>query len=811
MREYIRFIIVTCLLIFCFTMPSCSGGSSSKKTVDEESIYSPGAAIGAVEYKEARRIEVHVQEKSGDFVLAHDGQFIEPGKKLLRVKVGGDPEDISKVLISDGALNQVEAVRQGDYYQTEYDLITDRPYTTILIQAVHKNDRASKEKIVFRTFNEEPAGTIIRDGIGILTTDDVLLSNRSLLAQELDTVLKQAFADIPMRYPGIISNLSYGDGDANTVDIEIVDLRAADNASYPTSVVHLAFIIHDVDMAAMNLNNQNLITTSDNDLAVEMYIDVYDQGDNNRRCLAFDLLGSPRVSFQKDFLLKTVFEDKIAAGLQVVELSPLVTELNTLFSTLRNRLPLSIMVNGSQVDPVSLLGKQNIDLSQYLFIDLYGVPEDTYKGVLALGSGLHLAKTRTAALENSPITPGTVPDLDGIIIDLCEGMVDKAFDSIKKQYQGLITTLTYGDANPYTHDLTINSLIIQDTGNVGVKSVRAVFTMNDVDFRSVTLFGLSLIHTQDNDLTIDASFLVSNSEYSGQTNLVMDVQEVFDVSFQNYFLGRTSVEQLAINTLENLENTSTSIDSVVSSLSLDLDLTRYGNMGPEFPDVIDTLTPYEWNLRMPAGNNLSLIISQDNLNYVLARLFTTGFEWDIHEMLLPLLSNDFKGTKAGTVYNQETILRFSAPPVFDLRSSEIRLQADDIFIEYRINGEPQWEASVDLDIVIEMRLVENELAFFVSPTGGKCNFHIMKDNIGNLGIFDHSDFVKDLIVQLPKMMGGSVGGSIFTIKLTSFEPLITLSRVESPMTITSESGYLYIDMNALDVDLSVLKDIFVKM
>lgn len=811
MREYVRYIIVTCLLASCFTLASCSGGSSSKKTVDEESIYSPGAAIGAVEYKDACRIEVLVQGESGDFVLAHDGQFIEPGKKLLRVKIEGDPEDISKVLISDGALNQVEAIKQGDYYQTEYDVISEHPYTSILVQAVHKGDRASKEKIVFRTFNEEPAGTIIRDGIGILATDDVLLSNSGLLAQELDTVLKQAFADIKMRYPGLISSLSYGDGDANTVDIEIVDLRAADNTSYPTSVVYLALIIHDVDMAAMNLKNQSLITTADNDLKVEMYLDVYDQGENNRRCLAFDLLGSPRVSFQKDFLLKTVFEGKIAAGLQVVEISPLVTELNTLFSTLRNRLPLSVMVNGSQVDLVSFLGKQNIDLSQYLFIDLYGVPEDTYKGVLALGSGLHLTKTRTAALKHSPIKMGTVPDIDGIIIDLCEGMVDKAFGSIKNQYQGLITTLSYGDANPYTHDLTINSLTIQDTGNVGVKYVRAVFTLNDVDFRAATLFGISLIHTQDNDLTIDASFLVSESESSGQTNLIMDVQEVFDVSFQDYFLGRNSIEQLAVSSLESLENTSKSIDSVVSSLSLDLDLTRYGYLGPEFPDVIDALTPYEWNLRMPAGNNLSLIISQDNLNYVLARLFAKGFEWDIHEMLLPLLSNDFKGTNAGTVSNQETILRFSVPPVFDLKSSEIRLQADDIFIEYRINGEPHWEASVDLDVVVEMRLVENELAFFVSPTAGRCNFHIMKDNVGNLGIFDHSNFVKDLIVQLPKMLGDSIGGPIFTIKLTSFEPLITLSRVERPMTITSEGGYLYIDMNALDVDLSVLKDIFVKM
>ena len=115
----------------------------------------------------------------------------------------------------------------------------------------------------------------------------------------------------------------------------------------------------------------------------------------------------------------------------------------------------------------------------------------------------------------------------------------------------------------------------------------------------------------------------------------------------------------------------------------------------------------------------------------------------------------------------------------------------------------------DLDLFLEIKVINNELAFFISPNTEKCHFHIMKDNVGNLGLFDHSNLVNDIIVKLPVILGGSLGGPTFTMGLKSFEPLFVLNSLENPIHISAGEGYLYIDMNALDVDFSLLKGVLV--
>jgi len=805
-------ILLLHMIFFAVVIPmlttSCSGGGGSGNSVDTESIYSPGASVGAQKYSDSRQIELQLQDGSGNYSIVQDGQFIEGGRKILRAIVDGDQTDIDRVFFSDGAKNQVEAVSRGGFFEAEYDFDGKRLYNSLLIQAIHKNGRASKEKIVFRTFKDTGEGRIILDGIGVLAANDILSGNRHVLEQRLDSIMKQAFADITIRYPEVIPSLSYGDDDPSTSDIEVSAFHSVDNPAYPSTVVHVSFIVHDVDMTAVNIKGQGLITTRDNDLVVDLHVDVNDQGKNNRRCLVFNLAGSPSATFQKDFMLRSTFEEIIGQGLSAAERSPLAAELNDLWSALENNMPLSLEVNGSEVDISTLLDKQNMDLSRYLFIDLYGVPLSTTDDVLALGAGVYIAAPGSGAIIPPPVSPADSSDLDAIIRDLCQVMVDKAFDNIKDQYGMLISTLTYGDANPDTTDFIINWISIQDATSPAVKMVRTNFTVKSVDFSAIKILGQSVINTRDNDLTVDASFLLSSGGASADATLTLDVQEVSDVSFHDSFAGRTAVEGLASYSLAHIDTITTGIDAIISAISVDFDLSRYGYLGPEFPDVADELSVYAWGLSLPDGCNLSLQISQDNVNHVLAQLFKKGLEWDINEIVVPLLGNDFAGFDDTADGYKETVMRFNVPPVIDMRSSEIEIQVDDISIEYRINNEPQWEASVDLGMVMDVQLRDNELAFFVTPRIDKCNFHIMKDNIGNLGLFDHSSLVYDLIIQLPKMLGGEVGEPMATMNLSSLEPLITLNRLGNPIAVRAENGYLTINMDALDVDLSVLSGIF---
>ena len=798
--------IVLVILLSSFTI-SCSGGSGSDKKISNESNDSPGASVGALGFNDAYPIELQMQGPTGEFVIVHDGQYVEPGKKRLAVTVQGDKSNIDKVLLSDGGVYQVEAVKQGDSYQADFTFNNDRLYTTVLVQAIHKNQRASKEKIVFKTFKDASGEKMIIDGFGICASNDILYGNKELLASELDKLFGEAFNSIKAQDSGIISSLSYGDNNPNTIDIEIVDFKSVHTPAYSSAVIHLDLIIHDVTLAAININGQDLITTKDNDLNVDMFIAIDDQRSGGIRGLVFDLLGSPSLSFKKDFILRSVVEQKIASSLVLIERSPLVADLQKLFETLGDLLPLSIEVNDSPVDIAALFDKQNIDLSKYMFIDLYGIPENTSQSEIALGAGLYITQDKTLSPRTSHDQPVNSPDLNGIVIDLCQVMVDKAFESIKQQYKGLVSTLSYGDNNPQTNDFIINSVSIQDTSNPETKMIQANFTIKDVDFSAASLFGFSLINTQNNDLTIDATFLLSTGKDTAGVVLILDVQQVANVAFRDYFVGKFTIEELAKNTIENMDNSNAGIDKIVSALSFDIDLSGSGSPGFEFPDVLETRSPYEWDLRLPDGDNLSLVISQDNINWVLAQVFTRGFEWDIYEILSPILGGNFAGFNKNKSDKQETIMRFSVPPVFALSPSQIRIQADDVFLEYRLDGEPQWEASIDLDLFVEIKVINNELAFYISPNTEKCHFHIMKDNVGNLGLFDHSSLVNDIIVKLPVMLGDSLGGPAFTMGLKTFEPLLVLNSLENPINVSAGQGYLYIDMNALDVDLSLLKEV----
>ena len=384
-------------------------------------------------------------------------------------------------------------------------------------------------------------------------------------------------------------------------------------------------------------------------------------------------------------------------------------------------------------------------------------------------------------------------------------MVNKAFDNIKSQNYGLVTNLTYGDNDSQTSDIVINSLSIQDTGNPNTKSVQAGLTIKDVDFNAISLFGFSLINTTDNDLTINATFLITFSSNSGSNMLTLDVQDVASVSFKDYFLGKLVVEALTKDTIENLENLFTSIDSILASISLAIDISNNGSQGLDFPNVPGILSSYVWDLSLPAGDSLSLAISQDNINWILSQLFTSGFQWNIYQILSPILGIDFPGFINNQSDTQQTIMSLSVPPVLDLRSSQVRMEVDGINLEYRLNGQPQWQASVDLDLIFDVKVENNELAFYISSIPENCHFHVMRDNTGKLGIFDHSNLVNDIINQLPTMLGNSPGGPVFTIGLDSFKSLIVFNSLGNPITVSAGAGYLYIDIDALDVDFSWLK------
>jgi hypothetical protein len=122
-------------------------------------------------------------------------------------------------------------------------------------------------------------------------------------------------------------------------------------------------------------------------------------------------------------------------------------------------------------------------------------------------------------------------------------------------------------------------------------------------------------------------------------------------------------------------------------------------------------------------------------------------------------------------------------------------------VQYRLAGEPQWEASIDLDLIVTPIVEGGKLNLYVTPTTGRNHFHIMKDNKGKLGLFDHSDLVDSTIRHLPEMLGEADGGPVASVDLDSLGADIVFKDVDLPIRVTASGGFLYIDLDAFSIDL----------
>jgi hypothetical protein len=225
--------------------------------------------------------------------------------------------------------------------------------------------------------------------------------------------------------------------------------------------------------------------------------------------------------------------------------------------------------------------------------------------------------------------------------------------------------------------------------------------------------------------------------------------------------------------------------------------------------VFDGIQSHDSGLiKLPAIDGISLAIAQDDINWIIDQVLGDCLEWNIYEVLGILLGEDFAGFLPDESAGEETIMRLSVPPVLDLRSSEIRMEVDDVIIQYRLDGQPQWEASVDLDLILDPKIENREVAFYLRSVPEYCHFHIMRDNKGNLGVFDHSNLVNDVVEKLPELLGGTEGGPIFAIGLDGLDPLHILDVINNPLAVYVKEGYLCVDVAALDFDLPWLMDLF---
>jgi len=788
-------------LVLLVLFASCSGKSNSDEPdISGESIYRAGTSVKAVSFSESINIELFL-DVNGTMTAVHDGDYIKPGNQKVAVKVKSDPSTIDRVYVTDGGIYQVQAILQDDVYECEFNIGEGNIYQVILIQVIHSSGRANKEKIVVRTSRSNAGTEYIKNGMGLLVAQEILDGQNETLAEILDVKIRQVFNYTLQKSGSLVTQLQYGDNNASTRDIIITSLEVADSEQYPEAALHVSFIIKNVSLKALPLFSQTLIETQGNDLAADVYLSFKDTGDGEGPRLILDFLGSARVAFATPFFLERIVEDLIASDMEKCNLPPAAFDLAQSVNPLSSFLSSPFNINGSDVRLSSLVSE--LDLRKYLFVDLYGLTGGVAQGHLALGFGFSLDGYDDIQWETVPeAMPQDQTNAEEIVNVMFKTTIDAAFESIRQKYQGLVTELSYGDNDPGTDDFVINGLTLLSSGALNTRAARVNFTVKQVDLNAVNLFAIPLIHTTDNDLTIDAVFNIEYPETGAQ--IFISTESVSDVKFSKIFIGDIVVEGLIKQDLLDMDDEPFQVEEILSGITLGINLAealssqeRY----PAFPEKVPVYQSPGWKLDLPDPYTISCAISQHAINRLFSNFLDGMTEWDTKDLIIPILGNDFPGFNIARSPSEETIVRLSVPPVLDLSSSVIHILLPDVILQYRVSGIPQWEASVDLDLIVTPSVAGKKLNLFVTPAEGQNHFHIMKDNRGNLGIFDHSPLVETIVKRLPAMLGGAPEDPAVSIDFTAWEPTIIFYNVSTPLRVASGDGYLYIYMAASSLDL----------
>ncbi len=795
-------VTVAFLVVFSMLLLSCSGSDGDGSRAQGESIYDAGAPVPARGFDDSSAIELLVSEGSGRYTPLADGQCLEPGRVRLGVRVEGSAADIDRVFVSDGGSYQVEATFDGGLYACAFDLKADRMTTPILVQVIHKDGRASKAKVVVRTSAEGLADALVLRGAGIMVDDALLDGSKDQVADLLEPVVDAVTSCLEEGSgEGVLSLFSYKSVDVNLVESAYDDTRLQ-------SVLHVNLTVRGVNLRAAKVFGQELVSTSDNDMTVDACVGISDLRADGSRGLVLTLGGPVVVSFSRDFFLRPLVEDLIAQSLARIELASPSADLAHLLDLLEKKMPLTITLGDTVVNVRDLLDRLDLDLTGHVFLDLAGMSDESGMQALAMEAGLYVGSAEGSMPSPAWAGPSVTIDTEAVFMDMFSSVVDAAFDSTRQKYGRLVNDLAYGDANPATRDIEIESFAFVGSTTETSRTVRVRFVIKDVDFRAINLFGFSLISTSNNDLTVDATVMLAHSRSSLQDTLLVDVTSVHDVDFEKPFLGDFVVEEIVKNDIGGLDTVSIDLGAVMDDVVPPDYLHGCLDFGPAFPDVGTLVSPYLFGLGLEGKDTLNAVITQDTINHALVRIFRPGFEWNVYEVLRPLLGEDFSGFQDEPKPGEETILTLSAPPVLDMRANRLRMEIDGVRILYRLDGKPVWEASLDLDLILDARVENGGLAFYLTTAPENCHFHIMKDNRGNLGVFDHSNLVNDVVERLPQLLGKQAGSPLFTVSLDALDSFLELDDTDTPLSVKASGGCLYVSASALAMDITWLKDIY---
>ncbi len=326
-------------------------GEDEDKPFEKAYFYEPGAIVNALGFKDSKKITLYrVKEggnggSSGALEPVASGGYMKPGKYTFAIEVeprlDADEKEMSqRVFVSDGGWEEhVEAFPSGQpgYYSCDFTIFDTFLTHPILIQVIYPDSFASKKKYVVATRNDIKAtsGKLVKEGLAITMSRGLLDS--------LKTVIEGMFSGATVNK----FEPAHGDTGIFYLDMNMLGLPM------------------NLDMALYDTKTNNGNTERSTRIDLEFTGDTGNGAIDAFIGAAMELIAG-------------------MAGLSEIIIPSISFPLGDMLAGLGG-------ADNDGEDSLMADVMKNLQMDSTLFLNLYGLPEDTDSNYAVIGAGLYAA------------------------------------------------------------------------------------------------------------------------------------------------------------------------------------------------------------------------------------------------------------------------------------------------------------------------------------------------------------------------------------------------------------------------------------
>ena len=383
----------------------CGSDDHEEELAVDESIYSAGEPVAAIGYSDAQPITLYLRKTNSRgsyyFSKVGNGEILAAGVNTFGIKV--NPRMVEgkaanqRVFLGDGGWdNQVEAVldEENGYYVCDFTLVESDVYLThpLLVQVIYPYDnKASKEKFVVITdaLLRPASNALVQNGMGITLSAAMLETMKEII----NPLIQKQMPNVEIKSITPAKNDTDSEKGIMNINLGALSFDLALQDTYTNTqgnrISELTIGIADLAGGASNKFMENLLSLMLDPLLKRLSGPIVN-------IFQLDQIPMMPVALSLDELLPALMESEDGEGMSGI-------------------LPSDLFAGFGDIGEMLTLSAKSV-----LFLNIFGLPQDTDSNFAAIGGGIHAISSDLAqkTSKGTFIWPDVVVDSSSPSIDL---------------------------------------------------------------------------------------------------------------------------------------------------------------------------------------------------------------------------------------------------------------------------------------------------------------------------------------------------------------------------------------------------------